>query len=197
MGTICTETEWPMKNKISRILATLALVVITGTCAACGASQQASLDPAAAVRGKGVGAGETYIDDQAIALAGETPSSSDITSAATSALALVNVQRANAGLAALQWSDGLAEAAMVRAQEIVGTFSHTRPNGSDWWTVNSNLQYGENLAKLYGSADSVVAAWMASPTHKANILDSGYKTCGISIYKTGDGQWYWAQEFGY
>ena len=186
-----------MKNKISRILATLVLVVVTGSCVACGASQQASVDSTAAIRGQGVGAGETYIDDAAIALAGQTQTSQNITTAATTALSLVNTQRANAGLTALQWSQGLADAAMVRAQEIVKTFSHTRPDGSDWWTVNSNLQYGENLAKLYNSPDSVVSAWMASPTHKANIMASGYKTCGISIYQTGDGNWYWAQEFGY
>ena len=126
-----------MKNKISRILATLVLVVVTGSCVACGASQQASVDSTAAIRGQGVGAGETYIDDAAIALAGQTQTSQNITTAATTALSLVNTQRANAGLTALQWSQGLADAAMVRAQEIVKTFSHTRPDGSETEYSNS------------------------------------------------------------
>ncbi len=182
--------------KFKRIIAGICTVAMLGLCISCGSAQQGEVGDSAAVRGEDEGKGETYIDDNAIALAGETTDSASISNACVSALSLVNVQRENAGLSDLSWSDGLADAARVRAQEIVGTFSHTRPNGSDWWTVNSNLQYGENLAKLYNSSDSVVNAWMASPTHKANILDGGYKTCGISIYQSG-GNWYWAQEFGY
>ena len=85
---------------------------------------------------------------------------------------------------------------MVRAQEIVGTWSHTRPNGSDWYTVNSSIMYGENLAKGYSSASDCVAAWMASPTHRENVLYADFRTCGIAIYEQG-GAWYWAEEFGY
>ena len=109
----------------------------------------------------------------------------------------MNQQRVAQGLAALVWSDALTSAAQVRASEITSSFSHTRPNGSEFWTVDSSVQYGENLAKLYQSADSVYDAWMNSPTHAANIMDSGYKTVGIAICQTADGSWYWAQEFGY
>ena len=38
---------------------------------------------------------------------------------------------------------------------------------------------------------------MNSPTHAANIMDSGYKTVGIAVFQAADGNWYWAQEFGY
>ena len=86
------------------------------------------------------------------------------------ALDIVNAKRAENGLAALNWSNGLESCAMVRAQEAASKFSHTRPNGKDWYTVNSELMWGENLAKGYDSAQSVVDAWMASPTHAANIL---------------------------
>lgn len=147
-----------------------------------------------------------FIDDEAIALAQSVATSgmsendkalaANMRSAAKAALDGCNAQRAAAGLGSLSWSDGLETCAMVRAQEIVQTWSHTRPNGSDWWTVNSNLMYGENLAKGYSSADAAVAAWMASPTHKENIMDGGFKTCGIAIYEIG-GTWYWAEEFGY
>ena len=57
--------------------------------------------------------------------------------------------------------------------------------------------YGENLAKFYYTSDSVVTAWMASPTHAANIMDINFKTIGIGIFQSSDGKWYWAQEFGY
>ncbi|MCR5100687.1 MAG: CAP domain-containing protein [Butyrivibrio sp.] len=170
---------------------------MTLSCAACGAKADAVIGDQAATRGADEGAGEIYIDDEAIALAGSAASSAAASSAARAAFDLVNQQRASAGLGTLTWSDGLASAALVRAQEIVGTFSHTRPDGSAWYTVNSSIMYGENLAKLYNSADGVVAAWMASPTHAANIMDGGFKTMGISVYQTEDGSWYWAQEFGY
>lgn len=110
--------------------------------------------------------------------------------------AQVNQARADVGLSELVWSDELAAAAEVRAQEIHHSFSHTRPDGSLWWTVNSEIIYGENIAKGYQTADSVVMAWMESSDHKDNILYSGFQTIGIAVYNV-DGKWYWAQEFGY
>jgi len=110
--------------------------------------------------------------------------------------AQVNQARADIGLSELVWSDELAAAAEVRAEEIHQSFSHTRPDGSPWWTANSEIIYGENIAKGYQSADSVVTAWMESSDHKDNILYSGFQTIGIAVYNV-DGEWYWAQEFGY
>lgn len=110
--------------------------------------------------------------------------------------AQVNQARVNIGLPELAWSDELAAAAEVRAQEIHQSFSHTRPDGSPWWTANSEIIYGENIAKGYQTADSVVTAWMESSEHKDNILYSGFQSIGIAVYSV-DGKWYWAQEFGY
>ena len=185
-----------MKNT-KKILAVLLTGVLTFTLIACGAASNSTIDDQAAVRGLDEGAGEIWIDDEAIALAGTAASSQAALDACTAVFNLMNQQRAARGLATLAWSDALTNAAQVRANEIVTTFSHTRPNGSAFWTVDSNVQYGENLAKLYQSADSVYTAWMNSPTHAANIMDAGYKTVGIAVCQTGDGSWYWAQEFGY
>ncbi|SEA71435.1 Cysteine-rich secretory protein family protein, partial [Oribacterium sp. KHPX15] len=96
---------------------------------------------------------------------------------------------------AVQYSASLETTSVVRANEITTKFSHTRPDGTDWYTVNANLQYGENLAEGYNTADDVVNAWMASPTHRANILKPDFKTCAIST-TTQNGRTYWAQEFG-
>ena len=85
---------------------------------------------------------------------------------------------------------------MVRAQECEKKFSHQRPDGTEWYTVNSQIMYGENLAHNYYNANSVVDAWMASPTHRANIETAAYTKMGVAAYKTSSGQWYWAQEFG-
>jgi len=111
------------------------------------------------------------------------------------ALAKVNEIRIANGLSAVQHSASLETTSVVRANEITDKFSHTRPDGSDWYTVNADLQYGENLAEGYNTADDVVDAWMASPTHRANILKSDFTTCAIST-TTKNGRTYWAQEFG-
>lgn len=108
----------------------------------------------------------------------------------------VNEIRREAGQTELIWSDELADAAGIRAKEIYRTFSHTRPDGSEWWSVNEELVYGENLARGYQSADSVMKAWLASAEHKDNILYPDFQSIGIAVYKV-DGKWYWVQEFGY
>ncbi|MBQ6733426.1 MAG: CAP domain-containing protein [Lachnospiraceae bacterium] len=183
-----------MKKK-ARWLSALLLAAMMGAVIACSAVQEGSLLEAAAVRGE-EGLGEYYIDPGAIALASRATTTKTMDLALEDAYNLCNDQRAARNLKALRWDNNLADAAKVRAQEIVQKFSHTRPNGTQWWTVNSDVQWGENLAKLYGSAPEVVTAWMNSPTHAANILDSEFKTVGMSIYQTNN-KWYWAQEFGY
>lgn len=111
---------------------------------------------------------------------------------------LVNNARAEQGLAPLSWSSSLAADAAVRAQEIAVSFSHTRPDGSDWWTVDPDRMYGENLASGQSTAQEAFNSWWASPGHKANILGS-YTTCGFALYYGGDAgsTYYWVQEFGY
>ncbi len=150
--------------------------------------------------------GTVWFDEEAVALAGsvrtagmseaELARADELRTMATDALALVNAKRAENGLGALTWNNGLESCAMVRAQEAASKFSHTRPNGKDWYTVNSELMWGENLAKGYDSAQNVVDAWMASPTHAANILTGDFTTCSIAIYES-NGKLYFAQEFGY
>ena len=131
-----------------------------------------------------------------VSLANTLSGSADSQAAARAAFDIANAKRAEAGLSALTWNAGLEQACAVRAVEASQSFSHTRPDGSDWWTVNSNLMYGENLAKGYDTGASVVGAWMDSPTHKANIMDVEFVSGAIAIHVV-DGQWYWAQEFGY
>ena len=184
-------------KKFKRIIATMLVAVMTISMVACGEKQVEAIDDMAAVRGIDEDTDTIYIDDEAIALAGEATSSEAALAAASAAFSLVNQKRSAAGLGSLTWSDKLTSAAMVRAQEIVSSFSHNRPNGSAWYTVDSSVMYGENLAKLYYTGDSVVDAWMASPTHAANIMDGGFKTVGIAVYQADNGNWFWAQEFGY
>lgn len=141
--------------------------------------------------------GIVYIEPELVSLAESLSGNADSAAAARSAFDMVNARRQEAGLSSLTWNSGLEQAAAVRAIEASQLFSHTRPDGSDWWTVNSDLMYGENLAKGYSTADSAVKAWMDSPTHKANILDGEFKSIAITIHINDNGQWFWAQEFGY
>lgn len=105
---------------------------------------------------------------------------------------LINNERTANGLNPLSWSGGLADCAYVRASEAVDCFSHTRPDGSDWWTVNPSIMYGENLATGQDNVQWVFNDWMASPEHRANIMNPGYTAYGSA--RVGNT---WAQEFGY
>ncbi|MDO4865177.1 MAG: CAP domain-containing protein [Clostridia bacterium] len=106
----------------------------------------------------------------------------------------VNAERAKQGLKPLSVSAELNRAAEVRAGEIAVSFSHTRPDGTAWSTV-SDAAYGENIAMGQRTADKVMAAWMSSDGHRANILHASYGTIGLCAYVSG-GVTYWVQLFG-
>lgn len=190
------------KAKITKVGISLALVLALALgCVIfyhAAFKEAGSVTQEAAVREEGVPAdGIVYIEPELVSLADTLSGSADSQAAAKAAFDIVNAKRQEAGLNALSWNAGLEQASAVRAVEASQSFSHTRPDGSDWWTVNSNLMYGENLAKGYATAASAVDAWIASPTHKANIMDTEFVSGAIAIHIAPDGRWYWAQEFGY
>lgn len=121
-------------------------------------------------------------------------SGSSMSAMAAEVAAQVNAERAKYGLSSLTVSDELTRAACVRASEIVRQFSHTRPDGSSCFTV-SGAAYGENIAKGQSSADRVMAAWMSSEGHRANILRESYGSIGVCALKV-NGVIYWVQLFG-
>ncbi|MDO4507836.1 MAG: CAP domain-containing protein, partial [Candidatus Saccharibacteria bacterium] len=94
-------------------------------------------------------------------------------------------------------------AALVRAEETIELYAHTRPDGSSWSTAcpvpSSGGTSGENLAigNAAVSPATVVALWMGSKTHRANILNSEYTKLSVGFvfdldttYKT-----HWSQIF--
>lgn len=119
-------------------------------------------------------------------------------------LTLVNKERRAAGLSELSWGSSCEGAANTRAQEIKSLYSHTRPNGSSWESAcpipaSTGGYHGENLAagNAAVSPETVVASWMASPEHRANILNPNFTRLAVgfvfdpsSTYKT-----YWSQYF--
>lgn len=110
-------------------------------------------------------------------------------------LSLVNEYRKANGLNELVWDESLASAAKTRAAEASICWSHTRPNGTNWYTV-SDLVKGENLAKGYATAEETFNAWLASDGHRENILWPEFNTVYVAYFEAENG-WFWAQEFGY
>ena len=116
-------------------------------------------------------------------------------------LDLVNQARAEAGVPKLSYDPTLGRAAGQRAAECYVYYSHTRPNGSDFYTVlNDYSGYdcgstGENIAMGQPTADQVMDAWMHSEGHRANILHPEYRSMGIGMFYQPDGQIAWTQLF--
>jgi uncharacterized protein YkwD len=124
-------------------------------------------------------------------------------------LRLVNEERAAEGLSTLkEGSAALYEAALIRAEECLELFSHTRPSGKSCFTAvdECGVKYwkvGENLAAGQETPEEVVEAWMDSPGHRENIMMKEYThlSTGI-IYRdpddTPDGEpfgYFWVQFF--
>lgn len=118
-------------------------------------------------------------------------------------LDLVNVQRANYGLSALEMGDEkLTAAAQTRAEEIAVVNSHIRPDGSKCFTVLKDYNVtdaptGENAAWGSVSPEEVVNAWMNSEGHRANILNPEARKMGVGYYYNSTSTWghQWIQIF--
>lgn len=116
-------------------------------------------------------------------------------------LRLVNIERANAGLAPLGTSNALNQATQVRATELIQLFAHERPDGRSIWTVLdeygiSRRTSGENIAVGQTTPAQVVEGWMNSPGHRANILNPNFTQLGVGYAKTNTGyKHHWAQMF--
>ena len=109
---------------------------------------------------------------------------------------LVNQRRKENGLTELTYRNDIQDAANIRANEIISTFSHTRPDGSSCFTsVNVNYYaIGENIASGQKSAAEVMNAWMNSPGHRANILSKQFTGIAVGVVQYQDVS-YWVQIF--
>ncbi len=112
---------------------------------------------------------------------------------------LTNEARKNAGLNTLSYKSSLDAGAIQRATEIITHFSHTRPDGSRFFTVfGPDFRYrsvGENLARGFRNPQSVFDAWMNSDGHRANILSTKYEEISVAIVRCADGRYHWVQIF--
>jgi uncharacterized protein YkwD len=111
-------------------------------------------------------------------------------------LCLVNQERAGHGLLPLQGNGQLEQAAVGHSDEMVSRdyFAHVAPDGltplgrvqATGYIPNQQVGYvvGENIAwgtLQLATPRAIVAAWVASPEHLANILDSDYRDTAIGV----------------
>ncbi|WP_164992571.1 CAP domain-containing protein [Streptomyces sp. L2] len=115
-------------------------------------------------------------------------------------LQLVNKERAAAGLHPLTLNATLSKAAQAHSDEMArtGLYSHTGPNGSSPGDRIQRAGYrwsmwAENIHHRQGSPEAIMADWMKSPGHRANILNPRLKEIGIGVDANGS---YWTQDFG-
>ncbi|MFF9818236.1 CAP domain-containing protein [Streptomyces sp. NPDC014006] len=117
-------------------------------------------------------------------------------------LRLVNEERAKAGLAPLAANSALTGLAENFSDDMAarGFFDHTDPDGHTPWDRAAKAGItglgGENIARGQADPAAVVAAWMDSPGHRANILNPDFKTLGVGVHLGAGGPW-WTQDFGF
>jgi uncharacterized protein YkwD len=147
-----------------------------------------------------------------------TPTPSDLATVEAAALCLINQERARHHELPLQLNAQLQQAAQGHAEEMIAEdyFAHVSPAGltpvqriqATGYIPNSQVGYtiGENIAwgtLQLSTPSSIVAAWIASPEHLANILYAPYRDTGMAVVAAvpaslAEGQpgGLYAQEFG-
>ena len=120
---------------------------------------------------------------------------------AQAVLTMLNQARKAEGLGELTMDNGnMMKGAKIRAKEITIHWAHERPDGESWNTIfnEEGIKYnarGENLADGYTTAQEVFDGWMASPGHKANIMEPRFTHISIACLEY-EGHFYWVQLFG-
>lgn len=103
-------------------------------------------------------------------------------------VALTNEKRAEVGLPPLEMNDTLSQAALAKGSDMIDHdyWAHVAPDGTQPWKFFIDFGYryrfaGENLARDFSNPSSAVEAWMASPTHRENMLSPKYKEIGVAV----------------
>lgn len=106
----------------------------------------------------------------------------------TDLLSDTNKERQERGLQRLRLDTQLSEAAKQKAKDMFtkNYWAHIAPDGVTPWSFIKGAGYeylyaGENLARGFTGSSEVVDAWMASPTHRDNLLSPNYTDVGFAI----------------
>lgn len=124
-------------------------------------------------------------------------------STASQVVSLVNAARADAGCGAVSTDGALTAAAQGHSADMAANdyFSHTSQDGRSFGDRIRAAGYGggaiaENIAAGQSSASSVMASWMDSSGHRANILNCSYSRIGVGVAQGGSMGTYWTQTLG-
>jgi uncharacterized protein YkwD len=123
------------------------------------------------------------------------PTAQSMAAAGAATLCLLNEERVQAGLNPVAEHATLTSASVAYAERLVRDrfFAHVAPDGSTVtdrlgaagylpasgdWAVGENLAWGQDAL---ATPRNIVAAWMASAGHRANILDGDFTEVGVGI----------------
>jgi uncharacterized protein YkwD len=129
-----------------------------------------------------------------LAGAADAASSTSLTQAESSLLTAMNSARATYGLQPLRADTRLERAARRHSNYMLrtGTFAHGAFARRIRRVGVHAPRIGENLAWSSGplaAAQTIVAMWLASPAHRANLLRPGYRLVGVGALRGAfDGQ---------
>jgi uncharacterized protein YkwD len=140
-----------------------------------------------------------------------------IVSLEQSILRELNDMRSARGLRPLRLSRGLQVAALGHSRAMLssGFFSHSSSNGASFsdrirrsysargfvgWTVGENILFDSAAI----DAPATIAAWMASPPHRRNLLSPAWREVGIGVARNasapgvfdGGSAWVVTMDFG-
>jgi uncharacterized protein YkwD len=97
-----------------------------------------------------------------------------------------NSARVANGAAALNLNSKLDASAQAKANDMVAKdyWSHNTPSGDPPWVFIDAQGYtyqklGENLATGFNNEQATIDGWMASPSHKENLLDPAFVDVGF------------------
>jgi uncharacterized protein YkwD len=146
------------------------------------------------------------------------PESANLEQVEAATVCLVNQVRARNDELPLQPDAQLTQVAQAHSEDMVSKdyFAHTAPDGETQlerveksgyipgpqagYTIGENIAWG---TLSFATASSIVAAWVASPEHLANILNAKYRDTGMGVVAAAppslaDGQSgaIYSQEFG-
>ena len=109
----------------------------------------------------------------------------------------MNQHRSSVGCPELTWHSGLAQVAEAHSQDMAARdfFAHTNPDGQSPFDriQNAGISYSsaaENIAFGYPTGEAVLAGWLGSSGHKANI-----ENCSLSEHGVGLSGTYWTHVF--
>lgn len=125
-----------------------------------------------------------------------TPTPANVEQVRAAVLCLIDQERERHGEGALAPNGKLTRAAQAHSRNMANQdyFSHVAPNGQtplqrirasgyipnpqDGYAVGENIAWG---TMWLATPQAIVNAWMASPEHRANILDASFRETGIGV----------------